>query len=108
MASQTVEMNMRVPSLTIRTEGQEPRRGDNNCGRFLKQLELPSIPKPGTTLEMTIGSDIRFPVTVTRADWSEDKNMFVVSCTHSNKSIPLASYEALMADDSGWTMKPLL
>ena len=108
MAPQTVEMNMRVPSLTVRTEGQEPRRVDNSGVRFLKQLELPAIPKPGTTLEMMIGPAIRFPVTVTRADWSEDKNMFIVSCTHSNKSIPLASYEALVADDSGWTMKPLL
>ena len=108
MAPQVVEMNMRVPSLTIRAEGQEPRRVDNAAVRFLKQIELPSIPKPGTTLEMTIGSDISFPVTVTRADWHEDKNMFVVSCTHSNKSIPLASYEALVASDSGWTMKPLL
>ena len=43
---------------------------------------------------------------VTRSDWSEEKERFIVSCNYSKKSIAAADYEALV-NDSDWTMKPL-
>jgi hypothetical protein len=44
---------------------------------------------------------------VTRSDWSEDKERFIVSCNYSKKSIAAADYEALV-NDADWTMKPLI
>jgi hypothetical protein len=44
---------------------------------------------------------------VTRSDWSEEKELFIVSCNYSKKSIAAADYEALV-NDADWTMKPLI
>ena len=106
MAPQVVEMNLKVPSLTVKTAGQEPRRIDNSQLRFTKQIELPSIPKAGLPLQMTTSSGTTLDCLVTRSDWDEGKNMFIVSCSYANRSISHADYEALV-NSADWTMKPL-
>ena len=105
---QIVQISLRLPSLRIRvSEGAEPTTVDNSDVRFTKQIEVQSIPKPGETLSMSIDNGETFPCEVVQANWRDDKNMFVVACRYSKRSISPADYEALMAS-SDWQMKALL
>ncbi len=106
--AQTVEISLRIPSLRVRREGMEaPETITNSDVRFSKRIEVDAIPKPGTMLTMSIGAAITFECEVVRSDWREDKNMFVVACRYSKRSIPVAEYQALM-DSPEWEMRPLL
>jgi hypothetical protein len=44
---------------------------------------------------------------VVRSDWSEGRELFIVSCQYSNRSITLDEYNAL-AEDPEWELKPLI
>ena len=106
--AQTVEISLRIPSLRVRREGKDdPETLTNSDVRFLKRIELETIPKPGETLKMTVSSGGTFECEVVRNDWLNDKNMFVVACRYSKRSITPAEYDALMAS-SDWQVKPLL
>ena len=69
---------------------------------------MPAIPKAGEPLQLAarVAGDA-IDCVVTRADWSEEKERFIVSCSYSKKSIAAADYEALV-NDADWTMKPLI
>jgi hypothetical protein len=56
---------------------------------------------------MTVSSGGTFVCDVVRSDWHQDKNMFVIACRYSQRSISQADYQALM-DSSDWQMKALL
>lgn len=106
--AQTVEISLRIPSLRVRREGAEaPETIANSDVRFSKHVELEAIPKPGDVLTMTVGSGGTFECDVVRSDWHEDKNMFVVACRYSKRSISPAEYQAFM-DSSDWQMRALL
>jgi hypothetical protein len=106
--AQTVEISLRIPSLRVRREGHEASETIGNSDvRFSKQLELQTIPKPGSVLRMEVSSGGTFDCEVVRSEWHHDKNMFVISCRYSRRSITPAEYQALM-DSSDWQMKPLL
>jgi len=106
--AQTVEISLRIPSLRVRREGKDaPETIANSDVRFIKHVELGTIPKPGETLAMTVGSAGNFDCEVVRSDWQNDKNMFVVACRYSKRSITHAEYQALM-DASDWQVRPLL
>jgi hypothetical protein len=106
--AQTVEISLRIPSLRIRREGMEaPETIVNSDVRFCKHVELETIPKTGAVLVMGIGSVATFECEVVRSDWHHDKNLFVIACRYSKRSISPAEYQALM-DSSDWTMRPLL
>ncbi|OFW37314.1 MAG: hypothetical protein A3F70_06715 [Acidobacteria bacterium RIFCSPLOWO2_12_FULL_67_14] len=106
--TQTVEISLRIPSLRVRREGKEdPETIANSEVRFSKQIELEAIPKPGDVLTMVVSSGVTFECEVVRSDWSQDKNMFVVACRFSGRSISAAGYQALM-DSSDWHVRPLL
>ena len=106
--TQTVEISLRIPSLRFRREGKEaPETIANSDVRFGKQVELKAIPKPGDTLTMTVNSGGTFECDVVRSDWQHDKNMFVISCRYSKRSISPAEYQALVGA-SDWQMRPLL
>ena len=106
--AQTVEISLRIPSLRVKREGKEGLETIANSDvRFSKQIDVESIPKPGTVLNMTVSSGGTFDCEVVRSDWHHDKNMFVVACRYSKRSIAPADYEALMAS-SDWQMKALL
>lgn len=102
-----VEVNLRIPSLTIRTPNEPKKVTDNGSVRFLKRVSVPGIPKPGTTLQLTTATGSPFDSEVIRADWNEDKQMFVVYCRYSKKSISMAEYNAIVTD-ADWEMRPLL
>jgi hypothetical protein len=105
---QTVEINLRIPSLRVRREGKEdPETIVNNDVRFIKNVELDVIPKPGKILTMDIGSELTFDCEVVRTEWHHDKNMFVVACRYAKRSISNAEYRAFV-DSSDWHLKALL
>jgi hypothetical protein len=103
-----VEVNMRIPSLTIRAPGERDTRIDNAAVRFTRITSLPAIPKPGDSLLLTTNKGATtFECTVTRSDWHEEKALFVVSCNYSKRSVSMEMYNTLI-NDAEWTMKPLL
>jgi hypothetical protein len=105
---QTVEISLRIPSLRVRREGQEAAETIGNADiRFSKRVELDTVPKSGDLLEMTVGEGERFACEVIRADWHDDKDMFVVACRYAKRSITQADYEA-MVNATDWQMRPLL
>jgi hypothetical protein len=106
--AQTVEISLRVPSLRIRREGTDAIETIANSDvRFSTQVELQAIPKPGDVLTMSVSSGGTFDCEVVRSEWHHDKNMFVIACRYSKRSISSADYEALMAS-SDWQVRALL
>ena len=106
--TQTVEISLRVPSLRVRREGKEGLETITNSEvRFGKQVVLEAIPKPGDVLTMTISSGATFECDVVRSDWQHDRNMFVISCRYSKRSISPAEYNAFMSA-SDWQIRTLL
>jgi hypothetical protein len=106
--TQTVEISLRIPSLRVHREGKEvPETIANSDVRFAKRIELKGIPKPGDILTMTVSSGGTFQCDVVRSDWQHDKDMFVISCRYSKRSISPADYQALMGA-SDWQIRALL
>jgi hypothetical protein len=104
----TVEISLRVPSLRIRKEGAfAPETITNSDVRFSTRLDVETVPKTGTILEVAVGASQTFPCEVVRSDWRDDKNMFVVACRYAKRSITPADYQALV-DAPGWHVQPLL
>lgn len=106
--AQTVEISLRIPSLRVRREGKEAAEVIANADvRFSKHVELPAVPKPGDVLAMEVGSGGTFDCEVVRSDWHEEKNMFVVACRYSKRSISPDDYQALM-NAPDWHARALL
>jgi hypothetical protein len=94
-----VEIELRVPSLTQPKVDDSPKKIINNTSlRLRKVIVVPAFVQPGSTVQLTAGSGLTFECTVTRADWHEQKNMFVLACRYANKRITMSEYEALMND----------
>jgi hypothetical protein len=106
--AQTVEISLRIPSLRLRRAGTEAMETVANSEvRFTKQVELNAIPKPGDVLTMAISSGGTFECDVVRSDWHHHKDMFVIACRYSKRSISPAEYQALI-NSSDWQVKNLL
>jgi hypothetical protein len=106
--AQTVEISLRIPSLRVRIEGKEaPQTIANSDVRFCKRVELEAIPKAGDILTMAVSSGGTFECEVVRSDWHQDKNMFVIACRYSKRSISPAEYDALIGS-SDWKARGLL
>ena len=105
---QTVEISLRIPSLRIRREDRDTLETINNSDiRFSKQIEVESIPKPGVVLTMAISSGETFECDVVRSDWHHTKNMFVIACRYSKRSVSPAEYRALM-NSTDWQVRALM
>jgi hypothetical protein len=102
-----VEVNLRIPRVTVMSADQVAQIIDNSSVRFTKLITVTAIPKPGASLQLTTSSGETFECAVTRADWNEEKSMFVLSCTYSRRSISADEYGALV-NDADWKMKQLL
>ena len=102
----TVEANLRIPSITIKRPDEPVRRIDNGSVRFIKRIEVDAVPKTGNKLSLTTASGEPFDATVTRVEWSEGKDLFVVSCTYERRSMTAADYDCLVAD-SAWVVNQL-
>ena len=106
--SQTVEISLRIPSLRVRKEDTDTLETINNSDvRFCKHIEIESIPKAGVMLTMAIGAGENFECEVIRSDWHHDKNMFVIACRYSKRSVTAADYHALM-NSSDWKVRALI
>lgn len=106
--SQTVEISLRIPSLRVRREDKDDVETINNSDvRFCKHIEVESIPKPGVVLTMTTSAGPSFECEVLRSDWHHDKNMFVVACRYSKRSVSVAEHTALM-NSSDWSVRALI
>ncbi len=93
-----VEIELRIPTLTVRADNDEVKRIDNAHVRFRKTLQVPEFPKPGSVIQLRIGSTLVFDSTVSRADWHEEKQMFVVCCQYPLRRMFPEQYEALLND----------
>lgn len=106
--AQTVEISLRIPSLRVRREDADTLQTiDNSDVRFCKRLEMESIPKPGVILTMTASAGDSFECEVVRSDWHHDKNMFVIACRFSKRSVSPAEHAALM-NSSDWQVRTLI
>ena len=106
--SQTVEISLRIPSLRVHREGSEtPETINNSDVRFCKHIEIESIPKPGVVLTMATAANGSFECEVLRSDWHHDKNMFVIACRYSKRSVSAADYHALM-NSPDWSVRALI
>jgi len=102
----TLEINLRVPDISIRSPQEPPRRITNSDSRFWKVIDLSELPKVGDTLELS-SRTWAFQATVKRLDWHDDKNRFVVVCHYPKRSMTPEEYDSLRTDPD-WTMRPLL
>jgi hypothetical protein len=102
-----VEINLRIPAIKDPLKNEVGWPINNTDVRFSKRLRAETLPKPDDVIDLMTQPDHVFQATVTRADWHEEKAIFVVFCKYAKQSIPRPQYLALMAD-SEWTMKPLL
>lgn len=102
-----IEINLNIPTIKDPLKDASGFPISNRDIRFLKRVDVPSLPKPGDVIDLAIRPDYQFKATVIRSDWHEEKELFVVACRYANRSITRPEYLALMADDE-WSWKPLL
>jgi hypothetical protein len=102
-----VEVNLRIPRVKNPQLDQNGYPIDHSTIRFIKQISVPAIPKPGEVLQLTTQTGKTFQAEVLRADWSDDRAMFILSCKYANRSIPPDECSALF-NDAEWHIKPLL
>lgn len=104
---QEVEINLRIPAVKEPLKDASGWPINNGDIRFLKRVTVASLPKPGDLVDLSTRPDFRFQAAVARANWHEEKQMFVVECKYAKTSIPREEYLAIM-EDTEWTRKPLL
>ena len=102
----TLEVNLRVPGISVGTPHAPVRRITNSDARFWKVIKVSALPKVGDDLELSTRT-YAFHATVKRLDWHDDKNRFVVACHYAKRSMTPEEYDSLRADPD-WTMKPLV
>jgi hypothetical protein len=102
----TLEINLRVPDISVRSPQEPPRRITNSDSRFWKVIDLSALPKVGDTLELS-SRTWAFQATVKRLDWHDDKNRFVAVCHYPKRSMTPEEYDSLRTDPD-WTMRSLL
>lgn len=102
-----VEVSLRIPNMKVRALDEHGYPIDHGSVRFKKIVLVPAIPKPGDSLQLTTASGRMLQSTVVRADWNEEKGLFVVACQYANRSIAAEEYDALV-NDPDWQMTPLI
>jgi len=101
-----VEANLKIPSLTIKTAGEPDKRINNSSLRLIKRVTLDAIPKAGDTMRLSTRVGKPFEATVSRVDWDEGKNLFVVACSYARRSIT-ADEHAVLLTDPDWRVNQL-
>ena len=96
-----VEIELRIPTLTVKNEDGTTTRVDNTHVRFHKVVLVPKFPPPGTAIQISAGAELSFECTVARADWHEGKQRFVVACRFPRQRIFPHEYEAIL-NDPAW------
>jgi hypothetical protein len=102
-----VEVNLRLPNISVRPADEPARVISNAEVRFIKMIDVQALPRVGDTLELSTRGGYGFGVVVKRLDWHEEKGLFVVGCQFAKRSMPLEAYESVRADPD-WATKPLI
>jgi hypothetical protein len=102
-----VELNLRIPTLTLRSVDEPDKRIDNSTVRFSKAINVPAIPKTGEMIQLSTSAGDAFEATITRVDWNEERALFVLSCNYAKRAISSNEYRALVSD-TAWRVKELL
>ena len=105
--SKKVEVSLRIPNMKVRALDEHGYPIDHSSVRFRKMALVPSIPKPGEPFPLTTASGRMLQSTVVRADWHEERELFVVACQYASRSISPDEYAALV-NDPEWQMTPLI
>jgi len=101
-----LEVNLKIPRVTLRPVDGPAQVVDNSAIRYTKLIHVPAVPKAGEVLQVTAGPFQTFDCTVTRADWSDQRELFIVSCSYAKRSMSTEEYDALI-NDAAWKSKPL-
>lgn len=102
-----VEINLRIPRVKTPVKDPNGYPIDNGSVRYLRRVTLPALPKPGAVLRLETRAGLELECEVTRADWDEGKELWVVYGRYSKRSIPTEEYHAII-EDPDWEMRPLL
>lgn len=102
-----VEVNLKIPRVKAPVLDEKGYPIDNSMVRFTKLIQVPALPKPGAPIDLTIRSGQTLACEVTRADWHDERELFVLSCKYAKRSMPADECAALFSD-AEWHMKPLL
>ena len=102
-----VEVNLKIPRVKNPVLDEKGYPIDNGSVRFTKLIQVPALPKPGEKLQLSTSSGKTLVCEVTRSDWIDDREMFVLGCKYANRSMPADECAALF-NDTDWRMKPLL
>ena len=89
MKSIEVEVNLRIPRMKVPSLDERGYPIDNSLIRFTKRITVPAIPKPGEMLHLTKSDGSTFECEVTRADWHDDRALFILGCKYA-EAIDLA------------------
>ena len=80
--SREVEVSLRVPNMKVRALDENGYPLDHANMRFRKMIQVPAIPKPDAMLELSTRSGKTIQARVVRSDWSEGRELFIVSCQY--------------------------
>lgn len=92
-----VEINLRIPRVKVPVVDEKGYPIDNTYVRFTKLVQVPRIPKPGESLALTTSAGHMFRGTVVRAEWHEDRALFVLDCRYASRSMPSEECAALFS-----------
>ena len=101
-----VDVRLRVPNMKVRALDENGYPIDHSQFRFRKLLEVPKSPRPRTRSSSRPGP-ASIQARVVRADWNENRGLFIVSCQYYNRSITAEEY-GRPVEDPDWTLKHLL
>ena len=101
-----LEVNLKIPRVTLRPADGPVQVIDNSAIRYTKLIHVPAVPKAGQVLQVAAGPFQTFECSVTRADWNDERELFIVSCSYAKRSMSAEEYDALI-NDSDWKSKPL-
>jgi hypothetical protein len=80
-----VEVNMKISGIMAQPDEHRIMVQPHHEVRFLKTMTLPAVPKVGTVIDAPVKPDFTLPCRVTRVEWSEPRDMFVVSYRYAKK-----------------------
>ena len=101
-----VEVNLKIPRVTLRPADGPAQVIDNSAIRYTRLIDVPAVPKAGEVLQVAAGPFQTFDCSVTRSDWSDERELFIVSCSYAKRSMSGEEYDALV-NDAEWKSKPL-
>jgi hypothetical protein len=102
-----VEIKLKIPNTTLRSDENVVSRIDHTSVRFAKRITVPAVPRSGDAVSLTTSTGYAFEGNVTRVEWSDEQELFVVDCRHAKRSLSAFEYNALISD-TDWTKTPLL